>query len=158
MCETIVTAIAAAQDELREVEKQLVQLQASLDQLQGRAAQLAQFIWLGRQLLGDEAPPDLVALPAVSAPARPQSKPLSAADYAQQVLAEVAHPMRVRDILDSLHQRGHMRDKWAGQVLGNAIRKHPERFECVAKGVYALRGWSPARKELHDPGHRLHAR
>lgn len=157
MHESLMAAITEAQDELREVQGQLVHLQRALYQLQCRAAQLTHFIELGHRLLGEEAPLDAVALPAASAPALSQPKKFSAADYAQQVLDEVEHPMRVRDILDYLHQRGLMRDKWAGQVLRTAMRKHQELFECVARGVYALRGWSPARKGLHEPRRRLHA-
>jgi HB1, ASXL, restriction endonuclease HTH domain len=155
----ISAAIEGAADELQYVEKELGELQTQLQQLQQRAAQLQDFIGLGKLLLGKQEPSIQMVTPeeselTISTPAFHGTIPrrLSAGDYAKQVLEEVGRPMRAQEMANYLTQRGLMRGKWTREVLRTAMRKNQEIFERVAEGVYALKAWSPEQKSLIEHG------
>lgn len=145
----ITEAIAAAANELHNVQRQLEQLR----RLEHRAKQLEDFISAGRSLVGESIGVD-VPEPQKEESAVRRHVPdhagrnpekLTVSDRITALFEEKKRSLPLQEITQELLERKWVEGKWAREVIRTALKRGKD-FERVTTGVYTFKPWPNALK------------
>jgi hypothetical protein len=147
-------AIETAVHDLAAINNAIKKRVEKLQELQRRAQPLEAFVRAGRKVLGDDRDTQRPAPfseqgkaphEACIHEAATQGKRTATA-YARLALEASQRPMRTQEMAAYLEKHGLMQGRWTSEVLRTAMRTHPEGFECIRTGLYALREWPSTQK------------
>lgn len=136
-------------------EEELVSIKARLEEmkpLMQRQEKLEAFLLHARALLPVESSPGERHAAGTEVKTEAEARRVDGKavwNWAEQVLTQARHPMRVIDITNEIIRSGRqLSDKWGTEVVRAAMGRMPDVFERVAPGLYALKSWPQQMKAV----------